>query len=68
MTIRTKKNEALQGLRALSFVAIFLYHCGIGHLAVMGVSFFFVLSGFLMVYNNIKKNIAAISLTVLDLG
>lgn len=43
------KIESLQVLRAIAFVSIFLSHCEIGTGSI-GVSIFFVLSGFLLVY------------------
>lgn len=47
-----KRINSLQGLRAIAFATVFLGHSGIfGLLTGMGVSIFFVLSGFLMVYN-----------------
>lgn len=61
-----QKLDNLQGLRAVAFIMIFLSHCGIGELAGLAVTIFFVLSGFLMVYNyffrdtvdcSIKQNI-----------
>lgn len=48
------KIQALQGLRTVAFFAIFLSHSGIGQLGCLGawgVSVFFVLSGFLMLYS-----------------
>ena len=46
-----KRLDSLQGLRAFAFLGIFLGHCGIGSAAGMSVCVFFVLSGFLMIYN-----------------
>ena len=48
------KIQALQGLRTVAFFAIFLSHSRIGQLGCLGawgVSVFFVLSGFLMLYS-----------------
>lgn len=54
----TERNNSLQGLRAIAFLAIFLSHAGLGNLTVLGawgVSIFFVLSGFLMMYNYLPR-------------
>ncbi len=48
------KIRSLQGLRSVAFLAIFLSHCRLGALGCLGawgVSVFFVLSGFLMLYS-----------------
>lgn len=42
---------ALQGFRAVAFIAIFTSHAGMTHLGDWGVSCFLILSGFLMYYN-----------------
>ena len=52
------KNKSLQGLRAVAILAIFISHTGIGSLGALGawgVSVFFVLSGFLMLYNYLPR-------------
>ena len=54
--------DNLQGLRAIAFVLIFLSHCGIGDLARWSVTLFFVLSGFLMVYNYFSRDTVACSI------
>lgn len=64
----TKQNQlkSLQGVRALAFAGIFSSHCGCSDLGAWGVSVFFILSGFLMVYNyydrefscSVRNNIA----------
>lgn len=48
--------DNLQGLRAIAFLVIFLSHCGIFISARWSVTLFFVLSGFLMVYNYFHRN------------
>ena len=51
--------NSIQGLRAIAFLAIFISHVGfnnLGGLGAWGVSVFFVMSGFLMMNNYIKKN------------
>lgn len=42
---------SLQGVRAIACLSIITYHCGIGKWGTWGVSVFFLLSGFLLVYN-----------------
>jgi len=51
------KLNSLQALRAIAFLGIFIWHCGIdiGNTGAWGVSVFFVLSGFLMIYNYMPK-------------
>ncbi len=46
--------SSLQGLRTVAFAAIFLSHTGLGNfeaLGAWGVSVFFILSGFVMLYS-----------------
>lgn len=53
-----KRNDSIQGLRAIAFIAIFISHTGLadlGALGAWGVSVFFVMSGFLMMYNYFKR-------------
>lgn len=47
--------NALQGLRAVAFVIVFLFHSGICPGGQWAVSVFFVLSGFVMTYNYFPK-------------
>lgn len=58
-SVQTKgRINALQGLRAVAFISIFISHTGIGNLGCLGawgVSVFFVLSGFLMIYSYFPK-------------
>ena len=42
---------SLQGIRAIAFLGIFLYHCELIETGPWGVSIFLILSGFLMSYN-----------------
>ena len=56
--IKNERINSIQGLRAIAFLAIFISHTGIGSLGALGawgVSVFFVLSGFLMMYNYYNK-------------
>lgn len=60
---RAKWITALQGLRAISFLAIFVSHSGLGPfgcLGAWGVSVFLVMSGFLMAYQYLQKDNAPI--------
>lgn len=51
-----KKIAALQSLRALAFLEIFLAHCGVSpYMGALGVSIFIVLSGFCMAINYIPR-------------
>lgn len=57
-TPRAKWITAIQGLRAVSFLAIFVSHSGLGPfgcLGAWGVSVFLVMSGFLMAYQYLQK-------------
>lgn len=52
------KLNSLQALRGIAFIGIFLLHAGSSiNWSNLSVSIFFVLSGFLMVYTYIDKNI-----------
>lgn len=60
MNNRTSKREILlplQGIRAIAFLGIFAAHSSVFSLGEWGVSIFFVLSGFLMVYSYYDKTI-----------
>lgn len=59
MKDKTKKIVSLQGLRAIAFIGIFTEHAGLTHLGELGVSCFFVLSGFLMYYNYTGMDISS---------
>lgn len=55
---RARWITAIQGLRAVSFLAIFVSHSGLGQfgcLGAWGVSVFLVMSGFLMAYQYLQK-------------
>ena len=57
MAARSRLN-AIQGLRAVAFAAIFISHAGTGNydgLGAFGVAVFFVMSGFLMMLNYLQK-------------
>lgn len=47
-----KKIQFLQGLRAIGFICIFLWHCGYGNAGAYAVSLFIMLSGFLLMSKN----------------
>ena len=55
-----KQMPAIQGLRAIAFICIFLHHSGIekycGPLGPFGVSIFIILSGFLMGAKHISND------------
>lgn len=51
MSFGKKKIDSLQALRAIAFLGIFISHCGLMDFGKLGVSVFFVMSGFLMFYN-----------------
>ena len=54
-----KKIESLQALRAIAFIGIFLYHAGSPvKWQTLGVSVFFVMSGFLMMYKHEDDELA----------
>lgn len=69
--IRMKRPKliSLQALRALAFISVFLNHTTGRMVALWGVSVFFVLSGFLLIYTNVdsvtnKKTIKSFPYTV----
>lgn len=47
--------KSLQGLRALAMIAIFLFHSGFIPNGIFPVTFFFILSGFVVYYNYSTK-------------
>ena len=52
---KTKINS-LQAIRALAFLGIFSYHCSLTGLGSCGVSVFFILSGFVLVYSYYERS------------
>ena len=58
-----EKINSLQSLRALAFIGIFLQHAGAEHIkwSSLGVSVFFVLSGFLLVISNYEREDTVLS-------
>lgn len=52
---QTDKILSLQGIRAVAFLGVFLFHCGIIETGPWAVSVFLMLSGFLMTYNYYDK-------------
>lgn len=50
MKMRRKRIESVQAVRAVDFLAIFLSHVGLTSTGAFGVSVFFILSGFCLVY------------------
>jgi len=56
---KRKQIDSLQALRGLAFLGIFLFHTNIpcfGGAGAWGVSVFFILSGFVMVYSYFELN------------
>ena len=54
-SVNSPRLGSLQALRAISFLAILAYHCGILPTGPWAVTIFFVLSGFVMYYSQSKK-------------
>ena len=58
-----KKNKAIQGIRVIAFFMVFFYHCFFKKTnffeygGAIGVTMFFLLSGFCMTYNHYNKKI-----------
>lgn len=50
-----KKMDSIQALRALACMCIFFYHCFYKTIVAWGVSSFFYLSGFLLVYRHLNS-------------
>lgn len=48
--------NSLQALRALACMCVFIYHCFSKTIVFWGVSVFFYLSGFLLVYRHLNEN------------
>ena len=57
-----EKSNSIQALRFLSCLCIFLHHCSItNYIVYIGVSVFFVMSGFLMYCNYITRDTLSLS-------
>lgn len=58
---RRERIQSLQVVRALGFLGVFIAHCGVTHVETgpWGVSLFFVLSGFVMVYTYYDRELPA---------
>ena len=51
--------ESLQAVRALAYMGILTFHCGLSLLGAWGVSVFFILSGFVLTYSYYDKPLKA---------
>lgn len=51
--------ESLQAVRALAYMGILTFHCGLSQLGAWGVSVFFILSGFVLTYSYYDKPLKA---------
>lgn len=56
---KTPRINSLQALRAIAFIAVFTYHCGVTPMGPWAVSVFFVLSGFCMYYAYSERTLPA---------
>lgn len=56
---RRKRIDSLQSLRALAFLGVFTVHCGVTPFGHWGVSVFFIMSGFLMMYSYCDKSLGS---------
>ncbi len=56
-SVNITKINSLQGLRFAAFLMIFLWHAGLSETGELGVSIFFMLSGFLMYYSYSRKDL-----------
>lgn len=56
-----KRMDSMQALRFLACLLVFAHHCYITELGIVGVSVFFVLSGFLITYGYYERYSASLS-------
>lgn len=56
-TSTNKRIDSLQGLRTVAFLLVFLLHSGLADTGEIGVSIFFVLSGFVMTLSYMDKEL-----------
>src|SRR6266702_888557 len=67
MTTRLGYHPALDGIRAISILAVMLYHSGLFHGGFLGVDVFFTLSGFLITTLLIEERAAGGRIALRDL-